>query len=109
MGQLNDSANIASKVYIANWSTRYGHLAPSLRAFLEGHPDQFTVTPGNWNSYTVTLAKGAQNETKRARVGAEKGTEDDALSEIYSQLADPKNTESKVWIEDWYFRYGHLA
>merc|ERR1712232_110096 len=43
--QLTDPSNAQGKVYITDWRQRFGHLAPSYRAFMEMFPERFIVTP----------------------------------------------------------------
>merc|ERR1712151_1214506 len=104
-----DPGNTDLSVNIPDWTARFGHLNATCRGFLEAHPDRFTVIPGDDDSFTVDLAAGFWMKEAGDSLDIERGSEDEALCEILGQLADPKNTKSKVWIGDWTSRFGHLA
>lgn len=43
------------KVSFSDWAGRFGHLAPSPRAFIQNHSDKFEIIPGLSGGFTVEL------------------------------------------------------
>jgi hypothetical protein len=52
--QLSKADN-NGKIEFPDWARRFGHLAPTLRAFLQMHLDKFELIPGKGGSFTVDL------------------------------------------------------
>merc|ERR1712154_214236 len=94
--QLKRAGNVEGRVWISNWNRKFKDTLGSLRDFLEGD-DDFIVTPGEGNKYTVELEdSGSDIDTS-----SDESLEEQATREAIRQLNRPSNTEGRVWIGNW--------
>jgi len=123
------------KVYMDNWKTRFGALAPSVRGFMEAHPHLFKITaqgtqftvslvskgggkaPGN-NPTTILHAsakakarssipaKSTSSAGKAVGAGGATGRVGDAIREIKQSIL---TKAGKVFVESWKQKYGSLG
>lgn len=114
--------------WIDRWGERFGHLAPTPRAFVESRPDVFVVTEGPGGGFTTQVVQAGRARAPAApppppypggraqgsgaggagRPATRVGADHSWVAEVEAQLRDPGNAQGRVWIENFRGRYGNV-